>query len=71
MRLGDRNTILHSNDDSIVCKLYNGATIIHERHRQRFEVNPKYISQLQDGGMKFVGQDEKGERMSVLELKGK
>ena len=33
--------------------------------RCRYEVNPKYIEQVESVGLKFVGKDDKGERMEV------
>lgn len=44
--------------------------IISERHRHRYEVNPAYIDRLTAKGLSFVGKDESGERMEILELKG-
>ena len=43
--------------------------IILERHRHRYEVNPEYIERLAKAGLTFVGRDDKGERMEVLELR--
>ena len=42
--------------------------IILERHRHRYEVNPEYIERLEAAGLTFVGKDDRGERMEVLEL---
>jgi len=73
MRLGLRPTVFvpGSEDWSIARKLYGGRETIWERHRHRYEVNPQYIEQLRAGGkLEFVGRDEKGERMQVLELRG-
>jgi len=42
---------------------------ISERHRHRYEVNPKKIDLLTEGGLHFVGKDENGERMEIVELK--
>ncbi|KAH9477492.1 CTP synthase [Psilocybe cubensis] len=53
---------------STIRKLYGGAGTIWERHRHRYEVNPAYVDRLQASGMRFVGKDEKGERMQVCEL---
>ena len=73
MRLGLRPTVFDPETEkwSKVRKLYGGAEKIWERHRHRYEVNPTYIEQLTDSGLSFVGKDEKGERMQILELKGK
>lgn len=73
MRLGLRPTVFlpGSEDWSIARKLYGGREKIWERHRHRYEVNPQYIDQFRTGGqLEFVGRDEKGERMQVLELRG-
>ncbi|KAL8824163.1 MAG: hypothetical protein Q9191_005257, partial [Dirinaria sp. TL-2023a] len=43
--------------------------IIRERHRHRYEVNPAYIDVLAQNGLSFVGKDDKGERMEIMELK--
>ncbi|KAI0702027.1 CTP synthase [Cerioporus squamosus] len=70
MRLGLRPTVFDAESEpwSKVRKLYAGAPKIWERHRHRYEVNPAYIERLQAKGMRFVGKDERGERMQVLEL---
>ncbi|EPS97403.1 hypothetical protein FOMPIDRAFT_1128596 [Fomitopsis schrenkii] len=72
MRLGLRPTVFEEGSEawSRVRRLYSGAGKIWERHRHRYEVNPAYIERLTESGMTFVGRDEKGERMQVLELKG-
>lgn len=43
--------------------------IINERHRHRYEVNPAYVEKLERAGLSFVGRDESGKRMEILELK--
>ncbi|KAI0694967.1 CTP synthase [Cytidiella melzeri] len=70
MRLGLRPTVFEPDSDkwSKVRKLYGGAEKIWERHRHRYEVNPEFIDQLNASGLSFVGRDEKGERMQILEL---
>jgi CTP synthase len=75
MRLGTRVTkFTHPNFDdgtsSILKKMYNNAESIDERHRHRYEVNPEYVNQIHEGGLKLVGRDETGERMEVSELPG-
>lgn len=34
------------------------------------KVNPAYVSQIEEKGMKFVGRDVEGERMEIMEIKG-
>ncbi len=72
MRLGLRPTVFEEEAAgwSKVRKLYGGAGKIWERHRHRYEVNPALIERLTASGMRFVGKDERGERMQVLELPG-
>ncbi|KAJ3270647.1 CTP synthase ura7 [Terramyces sp. JEL0728] len=72
MRLGSRDTIFQQEtEDFKIRKLYKNASIVHERHRHRYEVNPKYVEQLESKGLHFIGRDEKGERMIIFEKKGK
>jgi CTP synthase len=67
MRLGARETILRKG--SLARKLYGHERIM-ERHRHRYEVNPKIASKLEELGLHFVGKntDASGERMEVIEL---
>lgn len=75
MRLGARVTkFTHPTFDdgstSILKRLYKNSDSVHERHRHRYEVNPVYVDQVHEGGLKLVGRDETGERMEVAELPG-
>ncbi|VFQ68654.1 unnamed protein product [Cuscuta campestris] len=67
MRLGTRRTLLRSTD-CITSKLYKNSQYVDERHRHRYEVNPEMVGALEEAGLKFVGRDESGKRMEVLEL---
>ena len=69
MRLGSRVTII-KDQNSLASKIHEGQPVIYERHRHRYEVNPEYVNQIHDGGLKLVGRDETGERMEVAELPG-
>ena len=71
MRLGLRPTVFEEGSEtwSKARALYGGAGKIWEQHRHWYEVNPAYVDRLQWSGLCFVGKDEKGERMQVLELK--
>lgn len=63
MRLGLKKTIIKHG--SIAAECY-GQDFCLERHRHRYEVNPKYLdSPLQNI---FSGTDESGKRMEILEL---
>jgi CTP synthase len=81
MRLGLRPTIWQpASEWSRLRALYNpscptaSATpskepAVLERHRHRYEVNPAYIARLEEGGLSFIGKDDRGERMEIVELK--
>ncbi|TGO85912.1 hypothetical protein BPOR_0352g00030 [Botrytis porri] len=70
MRLGLRPTEFQPGSEwSRLRKLYGDKTEVHERHRHRYEVNPEYVDRLHDGGLEFVGKDDKGERMEIVEIK--
>lgn len=43
--------------------------IISERHRHRYEVNPEYVQAMANRGLEFIGKDDSGDRMEILELK--
>ena len=47
----------------------NAPPSISERHRHRYEVNPAYIDKLSSHGLSFIGKDDTGERMEILEMK--
>jgi CTP synthase len=74
MRLGLRPTIFEpSTETSKLRRLYGGGEVAWERHRHRYEVEPKYVERLEAGGegkMRFIGKDERGERMQMLEIEG-
>jgi CTP synthase len=65
MRLGswpckvEKGTLAH--------KIY-GKTLIHERHRHRYELNPEYIEVLEKNGLKFSGKAPDSPIMEMLEL---
>ncbi len=65
MRLGEYPANLRP--QSIAAKAY-GAVKISERHRHRYEVNPEYIEQLEQGGMIFSGKSPNGRLMEIMEL---
>ncbi|GAY49539.1 hypothetical protein CUMW_119920 [Citrus unshiu] len=76
MRLGSRRTLFQT-PDCVTSKFslfvvlfarYRNAEYVDERHRHRYEVNPEVIGVLEEAGLKFVGKDETGKRMEILEL---
>jgi len=69
MRLGSRRTLFQT-VDCIASKLYQRENYVDERHRHRYEVNPELVPQFEAAGLRFVGKDETGTRMEIVELKG-
>jgi CTP synthase len=63
MRLGDCPVNIKSG--TLAHKLYKQSEII-ERHRHRYEVDPVYISQLEDAGLVFSGTNKN--RMEIAEI---
>jgi CTP synthase len=47
-----------------------GTSKVSERHRHRWEVNPKYHQQLQDAGLVFSGTSPDGRLVEIVELTG-
>lgn len=69
MRLGKRTTIFKDTAaNSKLMKLYGSPKSIDERHRHRYEINTKYVDDLEKKGMKFIGTDSANERMEIMEL---
>jgi len=63
MRLGAHDTQIEAG--SLAYEVY-GDTTCTERHRHRYEVNPKYIDDLTADGLTFSGHA--GNRMEIVEL---
>jgi len=49
-------------------KLSKPTVMIKERHRHRYEVNPKYIGRLEKAGLIFSGKSPDGVLMEIAEL---
>ncbi|AJQ12968.1 AQG_2a_G0001790.mRNA.1.CDS.1 [Saccharomyces cerevisiae] len=70
MRLGLRPTFFQNETEwSQIKKLYGDVSEVHERHRHRYEINPKMVDELENNGLIFVGKDDTGKRCEILELK--
>jgi len=65
MRLGEYPCYLRKG--TIAEKAY-GDSLISERHRHRYEVNPEYIAQLEDHGFVFSGTSKDKRLMEIAEL---
>jgi len=53
---------------SLAAEAY-GTSKISERHRHRWEVNPKYHEQLQSAGLVFSGTSPDGQLVEIVELR--
>jgi CTP synthase len=69
MRLGGQDVALKKGSQA--SKLYGEKTLVRERFRHRYEVNPAYVAQLEAAGMAFSGKAS-GEKqiVQVVELPG-
>jgi CTP synthase len=66
MRLGEQTCVLIPG--TLAQRVY-GADQVHERHRHRYEVNNRYVAQLEACGMVVAGRSEDGELVEMIELK--
>ncbi|MEK6644370.1 MAG: CTP synthase [Planctomycetota bacterium] len=66
MRLGGQDVML--TPGSLASRLYNGALEVRLRFRHRYEVDPRYIPQLEASGLVFSGRAPHFPIMQVLEL---
>jgi CTP synthase len=64
MRLGA--TPVRITSGTTAHELY-GTELVLERHRHRYEVNPRYHDDLREAGLTFSGCDSTGLRMEILE----
>ncbi|MDP3962675.1 MAG: CTP synthase [bacterium] len=51
-----------------IAQMAYGSSIIKERHRHRYEVNPKYIERIEKSGLIFSGKSPDGTLMEIAEL---
>jgi len=54
-------------EDTLAASVY-GEEEISERHRHRYEVNQRYLSQLTDGGLRVSGLSPDGKFVEIVEL---
>lgn len=62
---------------SYACKIKKGSkanhiygeTLIHERHRHRYEFNNKYLDQIEEAGLKATGVNPDSGLVEIVELK--
>ncbi len=66
MRLGAQPC--HLLPGSVAAKAYDGAEVVYERHRHRYEVNPAYHDVLLEHGLVFSGTSPDGRLVEIIEL---
>ncbi|MCE5326748.1 MAG: CTP synthase [Planctomycetaceae bacterium] len=66
MRLGGQDVEI--TPGTIAAGLYGNAKRIRQRFRHRYEVDPKYIDQIEAAGLKFSGRHGQHPIMQILEL---
>ncbi len=67
MRLGNYVALLEKN--SLAARLYGKESVV-ERHRHRYEVNPKYHDSLIKNGLSLSGMSPDGKLAEFIEIKG-
>ena len=66
MRLGGQD--VEVTPGTLAAELFEGAKVIRQRFRHRFEVDPDYIEALEKGGLVFSGKHPVHPIMQILEL---
>ena len=67
MRLGEQACTLSKG--SLAERIY-GQPTVYERHRHRYEVNNRYVTQMEARGLRVAGRSEDGELVEMVELEG-
>jgi CTP synthase len=67
MRLGTYPAMLK--EDSQIAGLY-GKTVVRERHRHRYEFNPRFLEQFESSGLSCAGMSPDGRLVEFIELPG-
>ena len=66
MRLGAWSCTLKP--DTLASRLYDGAEVIYERHRHRYELNNDYKDQLEDAGLVASGINSDTNLVEIIEI---
>jgi CTP synthase len=66
MRLGAQPC--HLVPGTLAAKVYDGAEVVSERHRHRYEVNPAYHGILRERGLVLSGSSPDGRLVEMIEL---
>src|SRR5690606_23420167 len=66
LRLGNQTAILQ--EGSKIAQAYGSLEAV-ERHRHRYEVNQKFIKDIEAGGLRVSGSSPDGKRVEYVEAK--
>jgi CTP synthase len=55
-------------EEGTIAREVYGEKTVSERHRHRYEVNPEYVSRLEEAGLVFSGRSPSGKLMEIAEL---
>lgn len=69
MRLGGHDVEIKPSSQAY--RIFGNKTLVRQRFRHRYEVNPEYIARLEEKGLLFSGKHPQENIMQVLELPGK
>jgi CTP synthase len=53
---------------SVAYRIFGNKTMVRQRFRHRYEVNPEFVKQLEDKGLVFSGKHPTENIMQVMEL---
>lgn len=65
MRMGEQ--VCRLADDSLSRQIY-GEDVIKERHRHRYEVNNRYVKQLEEAGLRIAGRSTDESLVEMIEI---
>ncbi len=66
LRLGSNE--IHITEGTSARRMYNGSPTIRRRHRHRYEINEKFIPEMEEGGLVFSAESDSGRRREILEI---
>jgi CTP synthase len=68
MRLGGQDVEIKPGTQA--CRIFGNKTMVRQRFRHRYEVNPAYVGRLEEKGLVFSGKHPGENIMQVMELPG-
>ena len=65
LRLGANEVSI--GDGTVAQRIY-ARSVISRRHRHRYEINSRFIPEMEEGGLVFSAESDSGRRMEILEI---